>query len=568
MRKAAPGTGGFIIIFSLCFIVAVGLLVRLFYIQIIEGDQYTALAASQYIRPAHQLFNRGDIYMQPKEGNPLPVALMKETHTFYIIPQVLVDAEDAYEKVNAITEVNKERFMESAAKKDDPYEALKTGLSEEERDAILALKITGVATHAERERYYPAGSLASQTIGFISYDGDDLRGMYGVEREYDKLLTDPTTRKHVNIFAEILLGNSGVDESEEEVADIILTLEPSVQVFVEKELEDYRNRFGAERAGAIIMNPNTGAIVSMASSPQFNLNDFRNANPSSFSNPNVSNVYEMGSIFKPLTIAAGLDSGAITPESTFNDLGYVEANGRRITNVYKGARGITSIQGILSHSMNTGVSWIVDRMGKEQFADYVYKFGFGEETGIDLPSEATGLLSNLKTSRLVEFYTASFGQGIATTPIATTRALASLGNGGLLVEPHVVKEVRFADGEIRIPERSEPKRILKERTSEDVSRMLVTVTDVALVGGEKSIPTHTVAVKTGTAEMPIPGGGYSNTDFLHSYFGYFPAYDPEFIIFLYAEKPKGSDYASQTLTDPFFRLTNFLIDYYAIKPDR
>lgn len=560
---------GIYIIFAATFLVAVALIARLFFIQIIDGKEYVALAASQYVRPVQQLYNRGDIYMQPREGKPLPVALMKEAYTLYISPQALSNAEELYYQINEITPIDKSRFIESAQKPNDPYEILATGLESEIADKIAELNTIGVSTHPERERYYPAGSLASQTIGFMSYDENSLQGMYGVERQYDELLTDPSTRKHVNIFAEILLNNNGSIEENTETADVVLTIEPSVQVFVEKELEDYRKAFKAQRAGAIIMDPHTGEIISMASSPQFNLNDFRNADPNTFSNPNVSNIYEMGSIMKALTIAAGLDSGAITPESTFNDLGYVSADGARITNVYKGARGITKIQGILNHSMNTGVSWIVEQMGKRKFAEYLYNFGLNEKTNIKLPNEASGLLTNLESPRTLEYYTASFGQGIATTPIATVRALASLGNGGFLVEPYLVKEIRYANGEIKIPERDEPTRVLKEQTSEDISRMLVNVTDVALLGGEKSISTHTVALKTGTAQMPDPlTGKYSETDFLHSYFGYFPAYDPEFIVFLYAEKPSGSEYASQTLTDPFFRITNFLIDYYAIKPDR
>jgi cell division protein FtsI (penicillin-binding protein 3) len=568
MKKSASGTGGINFIFAVIFIVASAFVVKLFFIQILNGEDYEALAATQYIRPVHQLFNRGDIYMQPRDGNPLPVALMKETHTLYINPQAINDVEELFQTINEIIPIDKELYLKSANKPNDPYEVIRTGLESEVADSIAGLNIPGVNTHPERERYYPAGSLASQTIGFLSYDENDLRGMYGIEREFDELLTDPSTRKHVNIFAEILLNSEPLDE-EAETADIVLTIEPSVQVFVEKELEDYRVAFGAARAGAIIMDPSSGAIVSMASNPQFNLNDFRDSDPNSFSNPNVSNIYEMGSIMKALTIAAGLDSGAITTESTFNDLGYVTADGARITNVYKGARGVTSVQGILNHSMNTGVSWIVDKMGKKKFSEYFYKFGLNEKTNIKLPNEASGLLTNLESPRTIEYYTASFGQGIATTPIATVRALASLGNGGLLVEPHVVKEIRYANGRIEVPERDKPTRILREKTSEDISRMLVNVTDVALVGGQKSIPTHTVALKTGTAQIPDPSTGkYSETDFLHSYFGYFPAYDPEFIVFLYAEKPNGSDYASQTLTDPFFRITNFLIDYYAIKPDR
>jgi cell division protein FtsI (penicillin-binding protein 3) len=568
MKKAASGTGGINVVFAATFLVAVALVVRLFFIQIIDGKEYEALASTQYIRPVHQLFNRGDIYMQPREGKPLPVALMKETHTLYISPQAITDVEKLYESIQSIVPIDKETYLRSANKPNDPYEVLKTGLGSDVAEQIAELNMIGVATHPERERYYPAESLASQTIGFLSYDENDLRGMYGIERQYDDILTDPSTRKHVNIFAEILLNSDPIEENSR-TADVVLTLEPSVQVFVEKELEDYRNAFSAARAGAIIMDPSTGAIISMASSPQFNLNEFRNADPNTFSNPNVSNIYEMGSIMKALTIAAGLDSGAITTESTFNDLGYVTADGARITNVFKGARGVTAVQGILNHSMNTGVSWIVEKMGKKKFAEYFYAFGLDEKTNIKLPNEASGLLTNLESPRTIEYYTASFGQGIATTPIATVRALASLGNGGFLVEPHIVKEIRYADGESEIPERDEPVRVLKEQTSEDISRMLANVTDVALVNGQKSIPTHTVALKTGTAQMPDASTGkYSETDFLHSYFGYFPAYDPEFIVFLYAEKPSGSDYASQTLTDPFFRITNFLIDYYAIKPDR
>jgi len=570
MRKTVKGTGGLKIIFVATFLMATTLIVRLFIIQILDKSEYTALAASQYIRPVNQLFNRGDIYMQPRTGNPLPVAIMKQTYTFYISPQALSDPEAVYEKVNAITDIDKELFMKSARKEGDPYEAIKVGLDEETANKISALNTLGVGIHPERERYYPAGSLASQVIGFLSYDGDDLRGMYGIERQYDDILTDQSTQKHVNIFTEILMGDeSETDDEVDETADIVLTIEPSVQVFVEKELEDYRKEFGAARAGAIVMDPSTGAIVAMAANPDFDPNNFRNADPSTFSNPNISNVYEMGSIIKPLTIAAALDSGAIEPDSTFDDKGYVLADGARITNVYKGARGITPIQGILNHSMNTGVSWVVQQMGKKNFAKAFYDYGLGVKTNIDLPSEASGLLKNLESPRTVEYYTASFGQGIALTPIATVRALASLGNGGFLVEPHVVKEIRYSDGKVKIPTHPEPKRILKEQTSEEISRMLVNVADVALFQGKYSISTHTVALKTGTAQMPDPKTGkYSETDFLHSYFGYFPAYDPQFIVFIYSEKPKSTGYASQTLTKPFFRITNFLIDYYAIKPDR
>lgn len=571
MKKGAMrGANGIVLIYLFVFFVAAALTVRLFFIQVINEDKYRAYAAAQNIQSVRGSVERGNIYLEPRSGSPFPVAVMKETHTLYINPQALSNKAAVYKALAEIVELDREHFMRSAARKNDPYEALMTGLDKEMADRIAALNMLGVGTHPESKRHYPAGSLASQVIGFVSYNNNMLMGTYGVEAQFNDMLAESVEKRYVNIFSEIFLGGGRADDSEKLGADVVLTLEPSVQMLVENELRRFMDTHGPTLAGAIVMDPKTGAIVAMASNPSFDLNAFRTANPETFRNPNVSNRYEMGSIVKALTIAAGLDSGAITPTSTFNDRGFIVTDGRRIGNVDRGARGLTDVQGILNHSMNTGAAWIVDQMGRGSFARYFRDvFELGAKTGVDLPNEAVGNLSNLQSNRMVEHYTASFGQGITMTPIAATRALAALGNGGFLVEPHVVKRIVRSDGTIEVPERSAPRRILKEETSENISRILARVTDQALLGGTKRIPTHTVGAKTGTAQMPDPKTGkYSETDFLHSFFGYFPAYDPEFIIFLYAERPQGRLFASQTLSEPFFRIANFLIDYYAVRPDR
>jgi cell division protein FtsI/penicillin-binding protein 2 len=571
MKKGGRrGVNGIALIYVFVFFVATAITVRLFFIQVINEERYAAYAAAQNIQTVRGIVDRGNIYLQPRQGSPLPVAIMKETHTLYVNPQALSNSEVVYEALAEIVELDRERFMRIAARKNDPYEILATGLSRETAKRIDLLNMIGVGTHPESRRHYPAGSLASQVIGFVSYNNNMLMGTYGIEAQFNDMLAENITRRHVNIFSEIFLGGGTANEGEKSSADVVLTIEPSVQMLVENELRRFMDTHRAALAGAIVMDPETGAIVAMASNPYFDLNAFRTANPETFRNPNVSNRYEMGSIVKALTIAAGLDSGAITPTSTFNDRGFVITDGRRIGNVDKGARGRTDVQGILNHSMNTGAAWVVDEMGRESFARYFRDaFELGSKTAVDLPSEAVGDLSNLKSPRMVEHYTASFGQGITMTPIAATRALAALGNGGFLVEPHVVKKIIRSDGTVETPDRSEQRRILKEETSENISRILANVTDQALLGGTKRIPTHTVGAKTGTAQMPDPETGkYSETDFFHSFFGYFPAYDPEFIVFLYAERPAGRLFASQTLADPFFRIANFLIDYYAIRPDR
>jgi cell division protein FtsI (penicillin-binding protein 3)/stage V sporulation protein D (sporulation-specific penicillin-binding protein) len=303
--------------------------------------------------------------------------------------------------------------------------------------------------------------------------------------------------------------------------------------------------------------------------PSFDLNDRRDIPIESFQNPLVENVYELGSIIKPLTVASGLDAGVITSYSTYYDAGYVELDDFTIKNFDGKGRGTVSMQEVLNQSLNTGVAHISDLLGKERFRHYFYALKLGSETGIDLPNEGRGLVKNLESPRKVEYATASFGQGVAFTPIGAVRALATLANGGVLITPHLAKRIEYKNGDIHEIGFPEGSRVFKEETSEEITRMLVTVVDTALRQGKLKKEHYTIAAKTGTAQISDPvTKKYSEDKFLHSFFGYFPAYNPRFLIFLYTVEPKGVKYASETLTDPFMDLTDFLINYYTIPPDR
>jgi cell division protein FtsI/penicillin-binding protein 2 len=284
----------------------------------------------------------------------------------------------------------------------------------------------------------------------------------------------------------------------------------------------------------------------------------------------VESVFEFGSTMKPLTMAAGIDSGAITATSTYNDKGCSTFDGSKVCNYDLKARGPnTPMQQILSQSLNLGVSYVTTKMGTGTFRNYFQKYGITSETGIDLPNEGTPLVSNLQSPRTVEYITASFGQGIAITPIAMARALATLANHGKVPSPHVGVELRYGNGVPKELSYAPQTQAISPQSAEAVTRMLVTVVDTALANGKVKLPEYSVAAKTGTAQIVDPSThAYYPDRYLHSFFGYFPAYDPKFIIFLFAKEPKGAQYASETWTSHFMDIVKFLINYYNIPPDR
>lgn len=317
------------------------------------------------------------------------------------------------------------------------------------------------------------------------------------------------------------------------------------------------------------MDPKTGEIIALDTVPSFDPNDVKNGNPEHFGNPLVEHQYEFGSIVKALTMAAGLDAGVIAPDSVYNDTGCMELNNKKFCNYDLKARGTTPMQEVLSQSLNMGATHIALRVGHERFREYFKELGMGEETGIDLPSEVPGNINNiLKSPRDIEYATASFGQGVAQTPVEMVKALGALANEGKVVTPHLVRAVKLESGIEKKLEWGGEERVFSKEATEATTRMLVKVVDQKLGNGAVKIPELSVAAKTGTAQVAGPGGKYYENLYFHSFFGYFPAYEPRFIILLYTRQPQGVQYASETLTHPFMELTRFLINYYEIPPDR
>lgn len=547
---------------------------RLYQIQILQHKDYETKAERQYVHTVKDLFSRGSIYFTTKEGEKVSAATIVSGYLLSIDPTRIENADDAYEKINAVYPLNKEEFLEKASNKEKTYQEIATRLSNDQADAIEAFGLKGVQMYKNQWRYYPGEDLSSRTVGFIGYtedSADKQTGRYGLERYYDDVLTRDDGRISVNFFAEIFsnLGSVLFDTTDARTGDVVTSIEPTVARMLDRELQNVQDTYHSDLTGGIIINPKTGEIYALNAVPTFNLNDRAGTAISDFRNPLVEDVYEMGSIIKALTMAAGIDSKAVSPSTTYYDAGFIDLNTYTIKNYDGKGRGTVDMQQVLNQSLNTGVSFIVKTMGKDKFREYFKKLKLGSETGVDLPNETYGLIHNLESPRDVEYATASFGQGIALTPMATVRALSALANGGKLITPHIATKIEYQDGTFKDITYPEGDQVWSKETSEEISRMLTNVVDDALGGGKVKLEHYSVAAKTGTAQIAdSAGGGYYDDRYLHSFFGYFPAYDPEYLIFLYTVEPKGVKYASETLTAPFMELTKFLLNYYNVPPDR
>lgn len=549
-----------------------GIFLRLYFVQIVHGGDYSLKADRQFSSGSSGLFDRGSIYFTRKDGTLISAATLATGFLVAINPQILGDPEAAYSAIAAVASstIAHDAFLAAATKKSQVYIEVAHHVSEEGGKALAAKNLPGVQVLLERWREYPGGTLASQTVGIVSYgSGDSLTGQTGLEAEYENTLSRLGDSLYKNFFAELFsnVGNLLVNARDAREGDIVTTIEPEVETRLSDDIAKINQRYSSKESGGIIMDPSTGAIIAIASYPTYDGNDLQNVDPTLLGNPFVEQVHEFGSIMKPLTMTSALDAGAITPETTYDDTGCITVDTRKICNWDLKARGVIPMKQIILQSLNVGAAWVATQLGQDKFREYFTKL-FGQKTGVDLPNETGALLGNLSKPQQVGYDTAAFGQGIAITPMQMIRALGAIANGGLMVEPHLVSAIRLNSGITRSLDWGEKIPIFSATSTRETIAMMDALDDNILYNGKAKIPTMSVAVKTGTAQLTTPGGGYYTDRFFHSFVGFFPSYNPRFIILLYTNDPKGVQYASETLDSTFLDLVHFLIDYYAVPPDR
>ncbi len=558
-------------------LVTLGIFLRLYFIQIVHGTDYSLKADKQFSSGASDLFNRGSIYFTSKDGTLISAATLATGFLVAINPQLLGDPETAYTAISgaASSTITHDAFLTDAAKKSQVYIEVAHHVSSDAGQALAAENIPGVEVLLERWPVYPGGDLASQSVGIVSYGSSDiLTGQTGLEAQYDQTLSRSGDGLYQNFFAELFsdVGDLLVSANDAREGNVVTSIEPEVETRLVSDLEKVNAQYSSQGTGGIIMDPHTGAIIALASVPTFDSNNLQNVDPALLRNPLVENVYEFGSIMKSLTMASGLDAGVITPDSTYDDTGCITVNQYKICNFDLKARGITPMVNVIEHSLNLGASWIATQLGQDQFRTYFLKY-FGAKTGIDVPAEQSALLNNLKTTQQVNFDNMSFGQGISVTPIAMIRALAAIANNGVMPPPHLGVAIQLSSGIEKPIDWRSGMPVISAQAAQEVTTMLETVypNDARLaINADPSLryANVPVAAKTGTAQIEKPGGGYYTSVYFHSFYGFLPANNPRFVILLYTNRPQGVQYASGTLTATFMDLTNFLIDYYNIPPDQ
>ena len=557
------------LLFILIVIAATVIVSRLFFLQFLQHGFYSALARGQ-----QQVFEtippeRGEILLTDKNSETSALAVNREYPYVYAVPKDVEDKEKSAKILAEIIGQDEKAILDKLSKPDDLFEKIGQRLNEEQAQKIRDLKIKGIGIKAEKLRYYPYGSLAAHLSGFLGDSQEGSVGRYGLEGYYEQILHGtPGSLVGEKDARGTILKSLGENENAARAGDdLILTIDPNVQSIVEEKLKIEIEKWSADAGTVIVMDPITGAVRAMASYPNFNLNNYSEVEDAGvYANPAVSHIFEPGSVFKPITLAAGLDSKAITPSTTFENTGSVKIGSYTISNVVQEAIGTRTMTETLEESLNTGAIFAEQKTGDETFKKYVQDFGFDEKTGIDLFAETQGNIANLSENRPINFATASFGQGIAVTPIAMANAISAIANNGQLMRPYVVQVIRYANGQ---EEKTVPKvirKILSQRTVTDLTAMMVSVVRNG-TGKRAQIEGYTIAGKTGTAQVANSDRrGYSDKD-IHTFAGFFPAFDPKVLIFIKLDDPKGVRYAEDSAAPLFKEIAQYIITYYSIPPD-
>lgn len=545
---------------------------RLFVLQVIDYRFYSALASDQHEIKRILDAQRGEIILTDysEDGKEFPTAINKTFYRLYSVPNQINNPEDVAEILGEFVNMDQEKLLSVLSKEGDPYEPIEKKVSQDRYETIKALELPGIFGVEEVYRYYIDDNLGSNVVGFVGIREEKPTGLYGIEGYFDEILsgTEGFIQTERDVAGRwIALTDKKVTESIDG-ADILLTLDKTLQFVTCQKLNEAVLRHDAEGGSVIILEPATGKILAMCSNPDFNPNHYSSVDSAAdYNNSSIFSAYEPGSVFKPIVMSAAMDLDYVQPDSKYVDPGSVTINEFTIRNANNEVFGEQTMANVLESSINTGMIHVARLMGQGPFNDYISRYGFGEITGIEIDTEVAGNISSLDKGGEIYMATASFGQGITTTPLQLVTAYGAIANGGLLMKPYIVQEIRHSDGRIEARQPSRIRQVISSRTSTLMTGMLASVVANGHAGNA-AVEGYYVAGKTGTAQIASTvGRGYEENAYIHTFVGYAPTDDPRFAIVVRLDRPTSAPFAASTSARVFQDLAQYLFNYYDIAPD-
>lgn len=549
------------------------LLGRLFQLQVLEGKTYRVLASDQHGLQEALIPKRGGLFVRERlTGELHPLVQDRDAWQVYASLRDIKDASSTASEVANILKASPEELFAKLTATSSNYVVLAKDISLETVDALRAVRRSGISVGKQLTRWYPEQGLGGQVVGFVANtDKNERVGRYGIEGYFQSVLAGQAGELITEKDAagrRLTVGSTELKEAHNG-SDIVLTIDRAIQYEACAKIEEAVQRFEAKSGTVIIMDPYTGAVMAMCSAPDFDpANVGKIKAVSVLNNPAIFYQYEPGSIFKPLTLSAGIDAGKILPETTYTDTGLEIIDNLPIRNSDKEAHGVQTMKDVLDKSLNTGTIFVERLLGRESFQQYMKDFGLGEKTGIELKSEVAADIDSLDRKGKVFAATASFGQGITTTPLQMVAAYAALGNGGMLMKPHIVSEIIHPDGRHDVIKPEAIRQVIKPQTSRLISAMMVDVVEHGH-GKRAAVPGYYVAGKTGTAQVSDPNGrGYLKDETIGSFAGFAPADHPAFVMLVKIDHPRTVQFAESSAGPIFGELSAFLLSYLQVPPER
>ncbi|MCX6714962.1 MAG: penicillin-binding protein 2 [Candidatus Uhrbacteria bacterium] len=537
------------------------IVLKLFIIQVVEHENYAALASGQ-----HEIFQklypeRGQVFVH--DGNELiPVVTNQQLAFVYADPRYIKDAKgtaDTIASILLIDDEHKAALETKFANSKDPYEPIQHKVPKETLDRITVLKLPGILFTMEPTRLYPESNMGGQILGFLGSDKDGKqKGRYGIEGFFDQELsgTQGFLKSDHDIAGNIIAVADHSLTPAKNGSDVVLTLDRTIQYKACSTLAAVVLRHGADSGSIVIVDPKTGRILAMCGAPDFDPNHFGDVkDANTFNDPAIFDAYEPGSIFKTIAMAAGIDSGAVTPETTFTDTGTAMVDGwpKPIKNAIPKPYGLINMTNVLEQSVNTGMIFTMRKTTPPVLDSYIKKFGFGKQTGIELERESAGNIKSIDQKSEIFQATASFGQGLR--------------NGGVLKKPYIVDEIRHPDGTVDKRSPQDVAQVISAKSSRTLGAMLVSVVEHG-EGHAAGVKGYYIGGKTGTAQVPSPNGGYELNNTIGSFAGFGPVEDPKFAMIVRINHPRDVQWAESTAAPFFGDMAKFLLQYFEVPPTR